>query len=308
VQFAVAAFGSRTPALLRLLRALRERELHVVATYHEVSRDTASLRGPGRALYRRLTALAGEVIVHTGAARECLAGFADGAAGAHLIPHPRVSPPAAGADADELRARHGLERRRILLAFGFIHVDKGLGDLVGALHALPVDTREDVTVVVAGEVRRRRGAFRAFEVRDHLHLRAVRRRVRHLGLEGAVAFTGYVDPGEIRPWFQAADVAVLPYRRIEQSGVANIAAELGTPVVASTAGDLASEIGAAWAAPPAAPDELAAAIAAALSTPRAQRPPARGADAASMAQIADRTLDVYGGAAPREPEGHAVAA
>src|SRR5215469_15614442 len=55
VQFAVAAFGTRTLVLLRWVKALRhELNVPVVITMHEVTRDTALLRAPGRALYRAI--------------------------------------------------------------------------------------------------------------------------------------------------------------------------------------------------------------------------------------------------------------
>jgi glycosyltransferase involved in cell wall biosynthesis len=73
-------------------------------------------------------------------------------------------------------------------------------------------------------------------------------------------FAGYVPEGEVRAWFELAEAAVLPYRRIEQSGVANLAAAAGTPVLASEVGGI-TEIGSPrWRFPARDPERLAAVL------------------------------------------------
>ena len=64
--------------------------------------------------------------------------------------------------------------------------------------------------------------------------------------------------GEVAAWFGVADGVVLPYRRIEQSGVVGIAHALNVPVLASTAGGLAQQCaGSLWTFPPRAPEKIA---------------------------------------------------
>jgi glycosyltransferase involved in cell wall biosynthesis len=158
-----------------------------------------------------------------------------------LIRHHQAAPPAATVAVDDLRRRHRLTRHVVLLAFGFVHVDKGLDDLVaafaGVLQRHP-DWRANVRVVVAGEVRRRRGVFRLFELRDHVHLAHVRRTIARSQLGDEVVFVGYVPDGEVLPWLQLAHAVVMPYRRIEQSGVASLAAAVGAVVLPSKVGGL----------------------------------------------------------------------
>jgi glycosyltransferase involved in cell wall biosynthesis len=291
VQFAVAAYAARLPALLRLVRALRAAGLPVVMTMHEVTRDTESLRGPGRMLYRRAAALADRVVVHTASALDELRGPVGAKQpAADVIAHPRTELPPAERSAAELRAAHGLGGDRVLLAFGFIDVDKGLDDLVRAFALLR--ERQGVRLAVAGAVRSRHGVFRVFELRDRLHLRRVRALVAELGLERSVTFAGYVPSGDMRGWFDLAAAAVLPYRRIEQSGVANLAASAGTPVLASTAG----ELGALHTFPPRDPIALARTLHGFLRAPAPQPDPA--ASGSDLPAIVDRTLDLY---ASREP-------
>ena len=256
VQFAVAAFGARAVPLLRLLDALRrERTAPLIVTMHEVTRDTATLRAAGRLIYRRLAARCAAVIVHTHAAFSVLTGPVGVPPGkVTVIPHPRPQPPLPGTAEGDLRARFGLGNARVLLAFGFIHVDKGLGDLVRALTTADLSASgvlDDVRIVVAGGVRPRRGPLRVFQVRDRQHLRQVLRQARRGGVQSRLTLTGYVPDGDIAGWFGAAEAVLLPYRRIEQSGVAALASALGVPVLASTAGGL-SELfaGSPWTFPP----------------------------------------------------------
>ncbi|MEZ0072740.1 glycosyltransferase [Planotetraspora sp. GP83] len=265
LQFAVPAFGAKSLAVTRLLDELSRLSVPVTVTMHEVTRDTALLRGPGRTLYRRIAARCDKIIVHTRAARETLTG----ALGVPpektvVIPHFSVRPPAAKSTPDELRLRFDLGGSRILLAFGFIHVDKGLDDLVTALSILRrewPETLRDVRLVVAGAVRSRRGPFRVFQLRDEVHFLSVQRMVRAMGLDDHFVSTGYVPDGDIGAWFEAAEAVVLPYRTAEQSGVANLATAYGVPVIATAVGGLADMFTASpWMAPPGAPGRLAAVI------------------------------------------------
>jgi glycosyltransferase involved in cell wall biosynthesis len=295
LEFAVASYGTRLPVLLGLLRELRPLRAQVFATLHEVTRDTDSLRAPGRALYRRVVSLVDRVLVHTEESRRALADSV-GANGTRveLVPHPRAELPAPTASAEELRARFGLGRAPVLLAFGFIHVDKGLDDLVQALHLLP--SRHDVRVVVAGDVRSRHGLWRVFELRDRLHLRKVRRLIARFGLDERVVFTGYVPAGEMRPWFELCDAAVLPYTRIEQSGVANLAAAAGAPILASRVGGLVQEgSDPRWSFPASDPEAMAAVIERFLEHDR--REDARWQVAAPpLGDTVAKTLALYEGA------------
>jgi glycosyltransferase involved in cell wall biosynthesis len=299
VQFAVAAFGTRTRTLLSRLRLIRAAAgVPVVVTMHEVTRDTAALRGPGRALYRALAAQCDRVIVHTRSALSALTGAVGvPAAKVTVIPHPEALPPRTVSTAADLRAQFGLGDAELLLAFGFVHVDKGLGDLILALRTIrragtPLD---NVRLVIAGTVRPRRGLFRVFEWRDRLHLARVLRGARRGGVGDIIVRTGYVREADVAGWFKAASAVVLPYRRVEQSGVASLANAFGVPVLASTAGGLGERYGASgWTFPPRAPRELAAALARFLAAPREERVNATPHAAADMETVIGATLATYG--------------
>ncbi|GAA3227992.1 glycosyltransferase [Actinocorallia longicatena] len=270
LQFAVPAFGARTPAAVRLLGRLARLGVPVVATLHEVTRDTDLLGPAGRALYRRIIRGCGRVIVHTGAALDRALALGGAAESAVVVPHFSAEPPPELRSAAELRAEHGLGDHRLLLMFGFVHVHKGLNDLVDALGRIH---REDPAVlsgtrlVIAGSVRRRSGPFRIFEAVDHLHFARVRRRARRDGTAPLVVHTSYVPNGDIAGWFGASEAVILPYRKAEQSGVANLARAYGKPVLATTAGGLAELFAdSSWTVPPARPDRLAELIRSFLET------------------------------------------
>ena len=300
VQFAIAAFGTQTAALLRWLDALRcELPVPIVGTLHEVTRDTALLRAAGRAFYRRIVARCEHVIVHTRTAYNALTGpVGVPESKAVVIPHPNVPPPVGTSTPEDVRHHFGLGGARVLLAFGFIHVDKGLDDLVSALSILhrtgevPLD---NVRVVVAGAVRPRQGLFRVFEIRDRLYFARVLRQARRESLQQYLVLSGYVPEAEISAWFRIAEAVVLPYRRTEQSGVASLASAFGVPVIASTVGGLREQFAeSCWSFPPRTPEFLARVLAAFLAaTPSEQTqliPPPHVSDLASVIKA---TFELY---------------
>lgn len=297
IQFCVAAFATAVPGLMLTLSRLRAVGVRVIVTFHDVSRDVAMLGSAGRALYRRLAGLCDAVVVHTETARRLTSEITRGRpADVVVIPYPPTPLPPAGAEPQALAARFGLTDKRVLLAFGFLYVDKGLDDLVRALHLLrgaQGGRFSDVRVAVAGAVRSRRGIFKPFELRDRLHVSRVRSLIRRLGLQDAVVFAGYVPEGDVRPWFELADAAVLPYRRIEQSSVASLARSAGAPIVASDVGELAAFAGRPeWCCRPGSPPTLAAALASFLDGGgRAAAAPAH--NGSELAGAVTATLDLY---------------
>jgi glycosyltransferase involved in cell wall biosynthesis len=299
VQFAVAAFGTRTLALMRLLDVVRrDLKVPVVVTLHEVTRESAELLGVGTVLFRWIAAHCDHLIVHTDIASKSLANSVGAESSITVIPHPVMPPDAATSSRDELRDRFGLGDARVLLTFGFIHVNKGLGDLIKALTILRrarPEALDGVRLVVAGAVRRRSGLFRAFEALDRLHFFQVLRQARRSSLADHLVRTGYVPTGEVAAWFGIADGVVLPYRRIEQSGVVSIAHALNVPVLASTAGGLAEQCaGSPWTFPPRAPEKIAETIDHFLAATSAERGNSwSGQRTDDIASVAARTVEFY---------------
>lgn len=299
VQFAVAAFGTRALALLQWLRLMRPTEIPVVITMHEVTRDIERLRSAGGLIYRAFAGCCDHIIVHTrDALTECV-----NAAGVPLdkisvIPHPTADPPAEVTTGKELRDRFGLDDDTVLLSFGFIHVDKGLPDLVRALRIARSNNPallRDVRVVVAGAVRQRSGIFRLFELQDRMHLRYTRRLSRRIGVAQYILFTGYVPTNDIAGWFRTSSAVILPYRRTEQSGVAALANAFEIPVLASAVGGLRDLYSTSkWTFPPHDPNALAQVLVNFLS--RADDSPSDFIAAQpvnDLAVVATATIEVY---------------
>ena len=300
VQFAVAAYGARISNLLAWLDHVRSvMHVPVIVTMHEVTRDTASLRNPGRVLYRSLVTRCDHVIVHTNAARSTLTQQLDVPAGkVSVIPYTATPAPRGVSTPADLRDRYGLGDAELLISFGFVHVDKGLDDLIRCLRIVRRSDStllENVRVVIAGTVRPRRGLFRVFELRDWLHLWRVLQMARWARLRHLIVVTGYVPDADVAGWFGAAAGIVLPYKRTEQSGVAALANAGGAPVLASTAGGLGEQYeGSEWLFPPQSPEEFAKVLTRFLCSPASQRAGATAESTrADVHSALETTLSLY---------------
>jgi D-inositol-3-phosphate glycosyltransferase len=121
---------------------------------------------------------------------------------------------------------------RTLLFFGQIAPYKGLDYLVEALDLLD-DLDPPLHLIVAGKIKR--GAEDYWErVRTGLGPSVARGR--------AVCHIGFIPDEEVERYFKAADVVVLPYREIFQSGVPFLAFAFGVPVIATDVGSLREDV------------------------------------------------------------------
>ncbi len=124
------------------------------------------------------------------------------------------------------RARLGLHSEFVLLAFGTIRPYKGLDYLLPAV----AEARKSIPalrLLIAG---------RAFnqELGNQY-----RRQISDLNLGACVGFENrYIEPEEVENFFSAADLVVLPYIRIDQSGVLFLSYTFGKPVLATRLGGL----------------------------------------------------------------------
>jgi glycosyltransferase involved in cell wall biosynthesis len=120
--------------------------------------------------------------------------------------------------------------------------------------------------------------------------------------QGTVRFVDrFITDQEIPAFMRRADLVVLPYRNIEQSGVLYTALAFGRPMVLSGVGGFSeiAERGAARAVPPEDPEALATALRELLDDPAARRSLAEGAareasTVSSWERIAASTMALYG--------------
>jgi glycosyltransferase involved in cell wall biosynthesis len=116
--------------------------------------------------------------------------------------------------------------KKTLLFFGLIREYKGLDILLEAFRELP----EEYQILVAGEPY---GSFEKYqEIIDTLP-----------GKDRVHLFTDYVRDSEVKKFFSASDLAVLPYRSATQSGISSVALNFDLPMVVTDVGGLASTIG-----------------------------------------------------------------
>ena len=144
---------------------------------------------------------------------------------------------------DKLGIPHG---GRNLLFFGLIREYKGLDVLLEAFRGLD----ERYRLIVAGEPY---GSFDKYEKiigtlpgRDRIHL-----------------FTDYIPDSDVKYFFSAADLTVLPYKSATQSGIAAISYSFDVPMVTTLTGSIGAavvEAGTGIAVPPEEPHSVREAV------------------------------------------------
>lgn len=136
---------------------------------------------------------------------------------------------------DDARQRLGLDpHARVVLLFGRIRPYKGYEFALEALDYLSESTAP-VMYLIAGE---------AIRSQNQTYLDQLKAYVRDKKLEHMVRFDDFHIPeADLELYFQAADVALLPYTEGDfQSGVLFLAYRFGLPVVASNVGSFPDDV------------------------------------------------------------------
>lgn len=116
-----------------------------------------------------------------------------------------------------------------ILFFGVLKPYKGVDVLLEAFAYMPEPLRQKTVLQVVGAPR--------------MPVKPLQELTRRLGIEKHVSWDlRFVEEREVASYFSQADVVVLPYRRIDQSGVLMVALAFGKPVVASRLGGFAETI------------------------------------------------------------------
>lgn len=147
-----------------------------------------------------------------------------------LNPHPLYDNFGAAVDRDEACRHLGLDpKQRYLLFFGLIRDYKGLDLLIEALADKSIDCRDDFKVIVAGEF--------YSHPEKYLDLAKEKGVGKHI-----IWRTEYVPDSEVRYYFSAAEMMVLPYRSATQSGVTQIAYHFEKPMLITDVGGLGETV------------------------------------------------------------------
>lgn len=294
--------NSAAVVYLQLLRLLPSRwRGPLVATAHVVTpHEPVRFQNT---VYRRIHRLPHRIVAHSQHDRQrLLEEFGVAPKKVTVIPHgeygffrqagvkaeePADDAPGRAEDRREARRKLGLpQNAEVALFFGYIREYKGLDVLLEAWPAVQRE-RPEARLLIAG---------------DPVQLPAERRHELEAWAQrlGAVHHFGYVPFSDVRKYFAAANVLVMPYRHISQSGVLYLALALGLPVLATRVGAVPEvltdgESGAL--VPPESPGELAQALSQLLGNPALRQRLADGgrrvAREHSWPSIAERTEEVF---------------
>jgi D-inositol-3-phosphate glycosyltransferase len=210
----------------------------IVLTAHNVNMAS---RDHNDSLLNRLTLriqyrLADHIFVHTEKMKsELIKAFGPREAQVTVIPFGiNNAVPNTDLIPSEARQRLGIPgSERTILFFGRIKPYKGLEYLIAALHQLPVQ-REDYRLIIAGSLDALNG---------EQYNNTIREAIRDDVLGGrALLRTEFIPDDEIEVYFKAADILVLPYTHIYQSGVLFLGYSFGLPALATDVGSLRDEI------------------------------------------------------------------
>lgn len=144
-----------------------------------------------------------------------------------LRPHPLYAHFGPGMPREEAAAALGADPgKKTLLFFGLIREYKGLDILLEAFRELP----REYQLIIAGEPY---GSFDKYQkIIDSLP-----------GKDRVHVFPDYIRDSEVKKFFCASDVAVLPYRSATQSGISSIAYHFDVPMIVTDVGGLKGTIG-----------------------------------------------------------------
>lgn len=137
--------------------------------------------------------------------------------------HPVYSSFGKPVDKKAARERLELPDAKTILFFGIIRDYKGLDTLLKAVYELESQIR--INTVVAGEFytdeKKYQEQIDELDIRDSIYL-----------------FNKFIPSSEVKYFFSAADLVVLPYKSATQSGIVQIANNFYKPVVATKVGGL----------------------------------------------------------------------
>lgn len=198
-----------------LLTTVHDVDVHPGDTDTSVMPDWAS---------RLIVRQSGHLVVHgDGLRRMAIARFSKSPDRIHVLSHPAIRRYADLARREKMTRRPEDGTLRILL-FGRIFAYKGLEQLVRAEAALK-DELPNLRITIAG-----RGG-------DPWTLRSL------MGDPGRYDIRNrFIDDPEVAQLFLDADIVALPYAEASQSGVLNLAAAFGKPVIVTDVGELRATV------------------------------------------------------------------
>jgi D-inositol-3-phosphate glycosyltransferase len=246
-------FFDRTLLMLyyKLLRKKVVLTLHNVNAGRRDSKDTRLNRLTLRIQYR----LADRIFVHTEKMKlELIDEFGEQQTRVTVIPFGiNNAVPKTNLTSSDARRRLGIrENEKTILFFGHIAPYKGLEYLVSAFQQV-ASRRDDYRLIIAGRPKNCESYWTAVAAAIDPDVRRGR----------VLLKADFIPDDETETYFAAADVFVLPYKHIYQSGVLFLGHSFGLPVLAADVGSLKDDIvegKTGFVFKPEDPDDLARAI------------------------------------------------
>jgi glycosyltransferase involved in cell wall biosynthesis len=141
--------------------------------------------------------------------------------------------PSTALTSEDARQRLGIRPgEKAILFFGNIAAYKGLEYLIAAFERIVADDG-DYRLIVAGRAKKATDPY-VVDILEQLNRKIVRERT--------VLRMEFIPDEDLELYLKAADVTVLPYTRIFQSGVLFLAYRFGLPVIASDVGLLREDV------------------------------------------------------------------
>ncbi|MDI6655647.1 MAG: glycosyltransferase family 4 protein [Candidatus Hydrothermarchaeota archaeon] len=133
---------------------------------------------------------------------------------------------------EEVRKKHGLEDKKVLLYVGRISPQKGIEYLLEALPAV-VQEHQDVKLLVVGgpTYKMKSSTYNAYSAN-------LRRIIQKYNLDDAVRFAGYVNFEKMPQYYAAADICVVPSAYEPLGNTVLEALASGKPLIASKTGGI----------------------------------------------------------------------
>ena len=202
------------------LRKLQSRGIHIVITIHDVLAYNAHFYD--KMFYKKIYHMADRIIYQAEAYQKELLdnyGLADSIL--QYIPHGNFMDYAESVSRDEACRKLDLPKdSKIILFFGQIKKNKGISTLIGAFASV-ADKYPNAILLIAGKV-----------WKDNYD--GYQEQIDRLGLGNrVVSHIQYIPDEDIKYYMSVADVVALPYSKIYQSGVLQLATAYEKPVIAS---------------------------------------------------------------------------
>ena len=225
-------FQSVNEVEILMILAARLIGLKVVYTVHNVNPRHGKIKFYHLFLYRIMYGFSNHLIIHSQSGKDELGKlFSVPPNKVAVIPHGdyKFFLPKQMVQKNEAKASLGIsELCKTILFFGAIRPNKGLDNILLALPHIK-SQHSNIKLLIVGELCESYKRYKAIIDRNDL-------------VNEVYEKLSYIPNNDIALYFTAADVVVLPYNEITQSGVLQIAYAFGKPVVAFAIGGFKESI------------------------------------------------------------------